>query len=568
MTTRHFFLLLLTFLSTRGRAQLADVPPALHFLADQLPEMGFADGTAAGDLGPTRLAYTHSLLEWRPSALSVGWGAGNAITLPWLGGFTPYQKARFRNWLHLSGGPNQLAGRAIWNPGTSGWKGVDLRYVDRARPGEADKNSRRSFFTASGYSTDFGTSRFSATVNGTLLRERRLRGDPDGLTTQLRRYQGNAKVSYRRNAFFARAGYVLREEGADHVFHDRALNAGRRRGEASLYANFSDPYGDLYFTGLTLAFLHTNDRLGGTEIENERKDRTWMGTHNFGFDVEWAKLTVGQQVRFSNVEPGRYLPSVHLAFYPIHKQEILFSWGRGGDYRDPLLNDHHLAYTTRRYETTNLISEDVWRHGVEIHGSYRWFHYTVQYVGANYGRYTAVDFVPDGNLLSVRQLSGVRRTTAETELGARFRLGNKYGNWLRLSFNYRYDDLRLPEPAGVLLPAPHAAWLRARATFKFGEGNNAWYLNPEASFMWLSVGETNAAAAALPADARSRLDAGIQLTHKRYVLALRGEQILRADPIYGQGTDAFSGLPLGSEYTTPGGRMATLTFGVQVGKQD
>jgi len=77
---------------TCGRAQITGVPTALHYLADVMPEMGYANGTVSGDLGPTRLALTRNLLEWKPNHLAAGF-----TRLPWLGAFTPWETRHYKD---------------------------------------------------------------------------------------------------------------------------------------------------------------------------------------------------------------------------------------------------------------------------------------------------------------------------------------------------------------------------------------------------------------------------------------------------------------------------------------
>ncbi|MFK8165202.1 MAG: hypothetical protein AB8H12_22340, partial [Lewinella sp.] len=187
---RLFTLLFLTLFCTCGRAQITGTPTPLLFLADQLSEMGLAYGYVDGDLGPTRLAFTRSQLEWQPSALGSSW-TGHKSNLPWLGAFTPHERNHPEKYMmydrrHLllaGGGPNHLAGRVCLRPATRHWSGLELRYTDRKNDVDADNDgrtdapNRNSLFAATGADFNLNDIDWLRTgIHGQFLREKTQRG--------------------------------------------------------------------------------------------------------------------------------------------------------------------------------------------------------------------------------------------------------------------------------------------------------------------------------------------------------------------------------------------------------
>jgi|GEM_PF-3228734 len=559
-------LLLILTSCTCGRAQITGVPVALHYLADPLPEMGYANGTTLGDLGPTRLAFTRSILEWKPNNLAAGFAR-----MPWMGAFSPHRNIYFkdepydnRHRLTAAGGPDQLAAQVILRPENYYWSGLGVHYnrnrfrVDTDTDGRLDRPDRENLRveTHGQYQRD----EFNASMGADYLREETRRGGPEGIVAKRERVGTMAKIGYNglrnlRLLTFAN----LRLERVDRSFAGRMTDGRRSYLDSGVKASWRNNRDDIGSV-LKLHNVRIYDRLGTSSRFADRKEILNLIGHELKYRPGGGtEISLEQHYRHGRLGERRYLPNLALVYAPFAKHLITLRAGRAGAYRNPLLNDDHLSYTLRtREQVEPLRTEDFLRYGVELNGEGNSISYSVQAVRRDYRNYTTVVYAPADRLV-MSQRGGVRRTTVAGEVNLHLWRDDHYHPGLVISANYRYDELEAATTEGMLLPARHSLWTRATHTFYPG-GNEDWTLQTKVGYLWVAGVQSLSGETTLPA--RTRLDASARLRYKRGFVAVRGEQLLRDRPLYGAGVDGMQRLPLGSEFATLGGRWVTLAFGV------
>jgi len=454
---------------------------------------------------------------------------------------------------------NQLAAKLWIRPYNDYWTGLTANY-NRYRSDGTNHPSRESLRLTT--RANYSYRDLSLSLGAGYLREKKLRGGENGLGTTKDRGEALAEINFNFDYNFRLVAYSsLRLERVDRSFSGRDTK-GRRdyleNGVKGSWEHYSNNFGANLWLQSTL--LH--DRLGSMSPFTNRKERLGMAVNKLwyhpggGFEME-----LYQRYRRGRLGERRYLPELALTYSPLDYHYIVLRAGRAGAYRNPLLNDDHLSYTLRTHDlAAPLRTEDFWRYGVKIVGNVkRQYSYYVQAVHRDYQRYTTVSYSPDDRLV-VGQQGDVQRTTVAAEVNARLLEHSERWTGLMLSINYRYDKLEAPVDEGMLLPARHALWTRATQTFALG-GDPDLALQTKVGYLWVAGLEPPGTETSLPA-ARTRLDVSARLRYKRNFVALRGEQLLRDQPLYGAGLDGASGLPLGSEFATLGGRWVTLTFGV------
>lgn len=555
------------------RAQLRPDAPVTTYLADQFSEMGMADDLINGDFGPTRQAYTRQLQLWESGYIGAGW-TGYSSQHTGTGSFTPHgrmtdYKSRLGQF-YFGGGADQLAIFAQLQPlkaynrlSLSASHFSDDHFVDKNEDGRNDGTTRNS--TLVKLDGNWSKRQYSGSADLRYLRDNTERRSIFGNEQERIDFRTDHSLKLNNVSFFAKLKYI--DERADRSFTSRQLNA--RRQTTSVAIGMSDYESlDRITYGINLSGLDRRDELTGPGLTYRQPERLYTFTTHFRYDVYPFRLYFNQQLLNSEIDGTRWRPNLRaIWFFANESMYATALFNRGGGFRNPLLSDAHLGYSLRNYELTDLQSEDFWRSGLLYQAKpmgYNRLVVDLQAIYFDYRRFTSVRYADEGRM-SIRQGSANRRLlVAEVRYRPEFvRLGAAHPT---LYFNYRYDDLRLADPDGALLPARQAAWLRLNVPYRKYNSRDAWRYNLEVSYMIQSAVE-GLEEELVPDTGRSRLDFSLRVDFRQYWVALRGEQLLRNEPLTAYGFDPLGGegeIPLADEFSTLTGRRFTLAAGIAI----
>lgn len=566
--------LLVLFLCTCGRAQLRPDAPALTFLADQMTDLGLAWSIPNGDFGPTQLAWSRQNQLWRPGGIKASWKGNH----PWhtgIGAFTPQDNnyVRYNKIAKVTcaAGERQQAFSLALRPSRYNSLSANFSYFRDDRFRDANDDGRNDLSPRRNIHTDISGSWNAGDYSGsTCLQYFQENGQRQGrLDQDLQKIGLNQHNALRHYGLEYFLNVSLNAEHVDRSFSNRT-HQHRRLTSCLQLGIRPDHYnsGGISWQG-SIDLLHREDRLQLPGINREEREQFIAASGEFSYDLSPFRFRYNQQLRASRTDSLTYRPNAQIVWHT--RLADLYLTGivnRGGGYRNPLLSDGHLAFSLREYQLGELRSEDFWRRGFSLQAKpAEHFELDAQAFYFTYDRYTAVRYT-DANELRINQVSGTTRRllAAQASYVLPLELTGR-DDHPAVYFNYRYDELRPENAAGMLLPARHAAWVRLEVPLMIGYSDRQWANTFSLSYLRQS-GVQGLKNDATPLPARDRLDASLKTKYKDYWLALSGEQLLHRESRSAYGFDPLGegeNIPLGSEFSTILGSRFTVSIGVEIG---
>lgn len=564
---RFLTLLLVLLTGTCVRAQLRPNPPVFTYLADQLPEMLVTNGIPNGDYGPTRLALARQQVLWQPAYFGASW-ASPRLNHTGLGGFSPHyswQPWRTKATAAFAGSADRYALRASTSPLAQSDRLSanvsflqDRQFRDKNNDTRNDLPRRRSLFGSiftSWGQYEPGGSLMVRYIDEEHQRQGRFRGQQRRLDLLQQQRWGGYDVKF-FSKVNATAEYVDRNFG-ERLTDGRRLTGVLVAGAKSDYSNKSIRW------EATLEALHREDRLDAPDIRLREREQFVAANGHFFWDVAPFRLTLNQQLRSSDLDGLHYRPHLQAAWFSIDDQVIITGLlNRGGGYRNPLLTQEHLGFTNRNYQLGDLPTEDFWRWGATGQAALwsRTLLIDVQALRFHYRKYIGVVYSPQ-NELWVGNLGEGQQSILATQVI----FSPKFLGWRTatptLQLNYRYHEQDFTSSAERLLPARHSWWLHLGVPIAFGPWDERWEISPTVSYLQQSPASGLSPEREMMG--RNRLDASLRVQYKEYWIALRGDQLLRDEPLFAHGFDPSSGedIPLGNAFSALTGRRFSVAVG-------